>query len=285
MRKLRARFLFQREMKLRLLSAAVLIPLVIGALWLGEIAFAGIVLLTALLVQDEWLRMVGGHDRRAVLWGAYLVQCALTIVAVTLSLPAAVGALAAGAVLVAAVAAMGRHPVSPRWVGAGVLYAGAAIIAMIELRKGADGFGAVVFVLLIAWTTDTAAFFVGRKMGGPKLWRRVSPSKTWSGAIGGLVCGALCGAFVLSLLDAPWSLAGLFAAALVAVASIGGDLLESAAKRRFAIKDAGSLIPGHGGVMDRVDGLIAASLVTMLIGAVASADTAAGGFLSMMGRL
>ncbi len=174
---------------------------------------------------------------------------------------------------------------SPRWVGSGVFYAGLAIIALISLRKGVDGFGAVMFVFLIAWTADTAAFFVGRKVGGPKLWRRVSPSKTWSGAIGGVLAGAACGALVLSALEAPLSASGFVAAALVAMASVGGDLLESAAKRRFSIKDAGTLIPGHGGVMDRVDGLIAAAVVTMLIGSLAAEQTPAGGLLWLMGRL
>ncbi|UOM34813.1 phosphatidate cytidylyltransferase [Acuticoccus sp. I52.16.1] len=283
-RRLRQRFVFQREMRLRLISAAILIPVVIFALWVGEIAFAGIVLVTALLVQEEWLRMVGaGHLRRVVL-AAFAVLGILTVVAVTQPLWAAAAVLAAGCLGVGATVLLSTRAASPWWVAAGVLYAGLAVIALVELRKGGDGFGAVVFVFLIAWTTDTAAFFVGRKVGGPRLWRSVSPSKTWSGAIGGVLAGALCGAFVLSLLEAPPSALGFAVAALVAVASVGGDLLESAAKRRFHIKDAGTLIPGHGGVMDRVDGLITASVVTMLIGSLAAAHTPAAGLLLLMGR-
>lgn len=280
-RRLRARFVFQREMKLRLISAAILIPVVLGALWLHEVAFAGIVLVTALLVQDEWLRMVGASTPPVVLT-AFCVLAAVTVA--TATQPAYVGllTLALGAALTGLVA--GGRGLAGRWTGAGVLYAGAAIIALVTLRKGADGVGAVVFVLLIAWTTDTMAFFVGRKLGGPRLWRRVSPSKTWSGALGGLAFGTVCGAAVLAVLQVPSSFAAFAVAALVAAAAIGGDLLESAAKRRFSIKDAGSIIPGHGGVMDRVDGLIAASVVTMVLGTIAALEHPASGFLSLMGR-
>lgn len=281
-RRLRARFVFQREMKLRLLSAAVLIPVVLAALWLHEIAFAAIVLITALLVQDEWLRMIDGNAPPVVL-SAFAVLGAVTVVTATQPTLYGIAVLAVGAVLAAAVA--GRLGISALWTLFGVLYAGAAIVALVTLRKGGDGVGAVVFVLLIAWTTDTMAFFVGRKVGGPRLWRRVSPSKTWSGALGGLAFGTLCGALVLTALHAPLSTAAIAAAALVAVSAIGGDLLESAAKRRFSIKDAGSLIPGHGGVMDRVDGLIAASVVTAVLGSIAALDHPASGFLSLMGRV
>ncbi|WP_420394063.1 phosphatidate cytidylyltransferase [Acuticoccus sp.] len=283
-RRLRERFVFQREMRLRLLSASILIPVVLVTTWLGEVPFAGVVLLTGLLVVYEWLRMVGAgamleiNAAAFVALGLVAVSAATQLVAVTL-------AVLLAAVAATVLAALRRRPlVAVRWVAAGVLYAGAAIIALIELRKGADGFGAVVFVFLVAWATDTAAFFVGRKVGGPRLWRRVSPSKTWSGALGGLVAGAACGGLVAIALDAPLSAVAFLAAALVAVSAEAGDLLESAAKRRFAIKDAGSLIPGHGGVMDRVDGLIAAALVTVCLGNLAAGETPASGLLALMGR-
>jgi phosphatidate cytidylyltransferase len=184
-----------------------------------------------------------------------------------------------------AVAARGaRVEAAVRWVAAGMVYAGIAIVSLIELRKGADGFGAVVFVLLVAWATDTAAFLVGRQIGGPRLWRRVSPSKTWSGALGGLAAGTAFGALVAVALDVPPSLSVVLAAALVAVAAEAGDLLESACKRRFHIKDAGTIIPGHGGVMDRVDGLVAASVATLVLGSLTGGGTASAGLLALMGR-
>lgn len=283
-RSLRARFVFQREMRLRLMSAAVLIPSVLVLTYVHEISFALVVLLTGALVLYEWLRMIGaGGSRRlcAVGWVGLAV-----IATATLTQPIGVAlAVMAMAVLASIVAAWAvKAPARLRWVAAGTLYAGAAILALVALRKGADGFGAVVFVFLVAWATDTAAFFVGRRVGGPRLWRRVSPSKTWSGAFGGLVAGVVFGAAVALWLDVPLGPAVLLAAALVAVSAQAGDLLESAAKRRFSIKDAGTLIPGHGGVMDRVDGLIAASLVTMALGWTVAGATPAAGLLALMGR-
>lgn len=283
-RAMRERFVFQREMRLRLLSAMVLIPLVLVATYLDEVSFAFIVALTGALVLYEWLRMIGAGHLTHLRWVGWIGLVA--VAAVALTQPTGTALLVIPVVIVAAaIAAWGhRFDVAVRWVSAGIIYAGLAIVALVELRKGADGFGAVVFVFLVAWATDTAAFFVGRKMGGPRLWRRVSPSKTWSGAIGGLVAGTIVGALVTVLLDERVTGITVLTALVVAIAAEAGDLLESAAKRRFAVKDAGSLIPGHGGVMDRVDGLIAASLVTVLIGSAMALDTPATGLIDLIGR-
>lgn len=283
-RAMRSRFVFQREMRLRLLSAMVLIPLVLVATYLDEVSFAFIVALTGGLVLHEWLRMIGAGHITNLRWVGWIGLVAIAAVALTQPSPAALLVIPV-VIVAAAVAAWGhRFDVAVRWVSAGIIYAGLAIVALVELRKGADGFGAVVFVFLVAWATDTAAFFVGRKMGGPKLWRRVSPSKTWSGAIGGLVAGTIVGVLVTVFLDQHVTVLTVLTALIVAVAAEAGDLLESAAKRRFAVKDAGSLIPGHGGVMDRVDGLIAASLVTVLIGSAMAVDTPASGLIELIGR-
>lgn len=281
-RRLRERFVFAREMKLRLISAAVLIPVVLLSTWAGEVPFLIVVLVAGVLVLHEWLSMVGLHRSlvcRLVGWGA-LALIALAAQTQTLAVAALTVALAAAACVVAAWRE--RPAASARWVAAGTLYAGLAIVALIALRKGSDGFGAIVFVFLVAWASDTFAFFVGRKVGGPKLWPKVSPSKTWSGAIGGFVAGVVIGAAVAWFLDVQPAFEVLVAAAIVAVAAQLGDLLQSAAKRRFAVKDAGSIIPGHGGVMDRVDGVVLAALVTAGIGAAMAAETVATGFFQMM---
>ena len=130
------------------------------------------------------------------------------------------------------------------------------------------GFVALLFLFAIVWATDIFAYLVGRLMGGPLLWPDVSPKKTWAGAIGGLAGGVAAGAGVAyaSIGMAP-ALAGGLALVLSIVAQ-GGDLFESAVKRRFGAKDASSLIPGHGGLMDRLDGFIVAALVGVLIGAL-----------------
>lgn len=283
-RRLRERFVFQREMRLRLISASVLIPTVLLATYVGEVAFATVVLLTGLLVLYEWLRMVGGGTLVGLNALAYAALGGIAFAAATQAPPIALAVLAAAVLAVGLAAMTMRGTIKVRWAAAGMLYAGIAVVALISLRKGADGFGAVVFVFLVAWATDTAAFFVGRKVGGPRLWRAVSPSKTWSGALGGLVGGAVCGALVVLALDAPLSGFVVLAAGLVAIAAQAGDLIESAAKRRFAVKDAGSLIPGHGGMMDRVDGLILAALVTVVLGNLAPGETASAGLLALMGR-
>lgn len=157
----------------------------------------------------------------------------------------------------------------PALLAAGAAYIAAACWVLHGLRGGGDaGRNLIYFVFAVTWATDTGAYLAGRALGGPKLAPRISPAKTWSGAFGGLLAGVGAGILV-------WWLAGEVAggavAAVAAVASVAcqlGDLLESAAKRHFDVKDSGSLIPGHGGILDRVDGLLAAALAVGLTSAL-----------------
>lgn len=168
---------------------------------------------------------------------------------------------------------VGRRPL---WIAAGLVYGLAPVISAIVLRADpATGFAALVFVLLIVWASDTFGYFAGRAIGGPKLWPRVSPKKTWAGAIGGLIGAAVIGACFGFAGYRAAPLAAL--AAILAVAAQGGDLLESAVKRRFGVKDSSHLIPGHGGLMDRLDALVAALLFAALIGAARSGNTGSVG--------
>jgi phosphatidate cytidylyltransferase len=157
---------------------------------------------------------------------------------------------------------------SPRalWVVAGLIYAGVAFAAPVVLRGDAQfGFLAIVFLFAVVWSTDILGYVVGRLAGGPKLWPAVSPKKTWSGALGGTLGAVIAGTAIAHLNALTiWPVAVL--AAVLSIAAQAGDLFESSIKRRFDAKDASQLIPGHGGVMDRLDGFIVAALVAALVG-------------------
>ena len=157
-------------------------------------------------------------------------------------------------------------PERRNWVAAGFLYAAAAEIASVLVRLDpVKGFAALMFVLLIVWVTDSGGYFAGRGIGGPKLWPKVSPKKTWAGAAGGFAASlAVAAGFAAFGLGNTGPL--LMLSAALSVVSQSGDLFESAVKRRFGVKDSGHIIPGHGGLMDRLDGFVAAVVVAALFG-------------------
>jgi len=251
------------ELALRVCSALVLVPLALGAAYLGGWPFAGLWGLAAMVVLWEWNSLVAGSDQRIVLTtGGASLALAIALV-LTGHLLAAVIVLAISTLGVASLAPAKRRT----WIAAGVPYAGALGVAPIVLRSdNGEGFLAIIFLFAVVWTTDIAAYFAGRAIGGPKLMPRVSPNKTWSGAIG----GTLAAVVVALALAKVTALTGLFAIAMLAVilsvCAQGGDLFESFLKRRFGAKDSGHLIPGHGGLMDRLDGFVTASVVAALIG-------------------
>ena len=251
------------ELALRVCSALVLVPLALGAAYLGGWPFAVLWGLAAMVVLWEWNSLVAGSDQRIVLTtGGASLALAIALV-LTGHLLAAVIVLAISTLGVASLAPAKRRT----WIAAGVPYAGALGVAPIVLRSdNGEGFLAVIFLFAVVWTTDIAAYFAGRAIGGPKLMPRVSPNKTWSGAIS----GTLAAVVVALALAKVTALTGLFAIAMLAVilsiCAQGGDLFESFLKRRFGAKDSGHLIPGHGGLMDRLDGFVTASVVAALIG-------------------
>jgi phosphatidate cytidylyltransferase len=251
------------ELALRVCSALVLVPLALGAAYLGGWPFAVLWGLAAMVVLWEWNSLVAGSDQRIVLTtGGASLALAIALV-LTGHLLAAVIVLAISTLGVASLAPAKRRT----WIAAGVPYAGALGVAPIVLRSdNGEGFLAIIFLFAVVWTTDIAAYFAGRAIGGRKLMPRVSPNKTWSGAIG----GTLAAVVVALALAKVTALTGLFAIAMLAVilsiCAQGGDLFESFLKRRFGAKDSGHLIPGHGGLMDRLDGFVTASVVAALIG-------------------
>ncbi len=265
------------DLGLRAASAAVLAPLALGCVWLGGVAWAVAVAAVALGIALEWVGLCGGDGWRPP---ALLVP-ALVLAGVGLAAfgfaPGAVALLAAGAFGLRLGGSAGRRG----WLGFGVVYAGLPAVALLWLRRDpAAGLANLLFLLLVVWASDIGAYLAGRALGGRRLAPAISPGKTVSGAAGGLF-GAIGVGLALAGLLAPLEAtgagtgsAGLVAAggvaAVLGVVAQTGDLLESWLKRRFGVKDSGHTIPGHGGLLDRLDGLLlaapAAALLAMLLG-------------------
>lgn len=247
---------------LRIVSSLVLAPVALAAAYFGGHAFLIFWAVAALGVLWEWDTLVCAHDRNPVLAiGAVALVCAGLLLAFDW-VGIAVTLVALGMLGIASVASTVRRA----WCAAGLFYAAILLIAPVVLRgDAAFGFAAILFLFVIVWFTDIAAYFVGRAVGGPKLMPRASPNKTWSGAIGGTLAGVIGGVLVARHFGAG-GLAVAGVALGLSVVSQAGDLVESAIKRRFSAKDASSLIPGHGGLMDRLDGFVAAAVVATLVG-------------------
>ena len=259
------------DLALRVASALVMAPIAIGTAYLGGLLFAAFWSLAAIGVFWEWASLVGGEGRRPILLGG---EAALAIASVLAALgrsPEAAVVAIFGAIAVGLIA-----PAQHRsWAGLGVPYAGAIAIAAIALRAdNEDGWIAVIFLFAIVWATDIAAYFVGRLVGGPKLMARVSPKKTWSGAIGGLAAAVLAALAVAAAAGLPRLFPIALVAAILSSLAQAGDLFESLLKRKFGAKDSSHLIPGHGGLMDRLDGFVSAATVAALIGVVRGGITA-----------
>lgn len=250
----------------RLLSAIVMIVLALGALWAGGHWFTAFWLVAAAAVFWEWLGLMGSPQRTALAAGGAALLAAIAAFAANAAAELAILLTLLGAVAAAVV----ERKTRPVWAGSGFIYAGAMLIGVLSLRHSLlFGREAILWLFAVVWGTDILAYFGGRLVGGPKLWPRVSPSKTWSGFLTGVTGGAIAGAIVLALsLPAgrqsfvAFILLGLLAGAVAQ----GGDLLESSIKRHFGVKDSSHLIPGHGGFMDRLDGFIAATALAAIIG-------------------
>jgi phosphatidate cytidylyltransferase len=250
----------QNDLLVRSASAAVLLALALGAAYLGGVAAGIVAAIFAAIVQLEWARITGGTTARTI---PFVAAVAVAIVLAGLDMiPAAIGVAGLAALFAAGVS---REP----WLPAGVVYAAALGIGLLAIRVSSEyGFAALLFVLVIVWATDSGAFFFGRTIGGPKLSPRISPKKTWAGAIGGLVTALIAGIAAARIAAIPVTPELTVVAACLSVACQAGDLFESWVKRRFGAKDSGHIIPGHGGMMDRVDGLIFAAVAAALLGAV-----------------
>jgi phosphatidate cytidylyltransferase len=252
------------DLRQRVISAVILGPLALLCLWFGGTAYVLLIGIGAVGMVLEWVRRSGHRpgDPAALMVAAGVVA----------GMAACVDAHPlAGLLLLAVFAglsyALARGAGRSGIVAAGLPYVGIAAVALLWLRDDpVAGRADILFLVLTVWAGDIGAYLVGRWIGGPKLAPRISPGKTWSGAAGGLVGGCLCGLVVAQVVpgtSGDWRVIAV--AALLGVVAQSGDLLESLIKRRFGVKDSGRTIPGHGGLLDRLDGLLTAGPVAALL--------------------
>lgn len=270
----------KNELIRRVGSALVMAPAALLAVYLGSPVFDIAVAAVGALLGLEWDRLcradgAGRPDAGAV--PLALVAPAVCLAAALARFDLAGLAIVVGAVSVWTVIRLGNGR-RPAWRAAGAVYIGLPVLALLWLRSDSAVGAALVFWLLATvWATDIGAYAVGRAVGGPRFAPRISPSKTWAGVAGGLAGALLCGAAAGQIEGRGPFGPAFFAGGLLGIAAAGGDLLESAVKRRFGVKDSGTLIPGHGGLFDRLDSLlVAAPVLAGLILALGAAPLARG---------
>lgn len=253
------------DLGLRAGSAIVLIPAVLADVWAGGIWLQTFVALLAVLAAYEWSALTHGKNDLQ-----FALHAAAGIAGALLTVHAGPGiALIAIVIiwLIAIIATRMLNPVPSTWCYLGVPYVGIPAMALVLLRADpTHGLAAIVWVMVTVWSADTLAYFAGRIIGGPKLAPKISPKKTWAG-LGGAIAGSAIASLIFCVVAGYNSvlilalLAGVFA-----IVEQGGDLFKSAWKRFHSVKDSGDLIPGHGGVIDRIDGLVAVATAAALIG-------------------
>lgn len=253
------------DLRRRVLSAVILAPAVLACIWFGDWPFDVVMILAGVGLAFEWVRM-GGH--RLLAWpGVAVVGAVLSAsVATVLEYPAA-----GLAVLAAAVAGLLLAPNRAPMAALGVAYVGMGVIALLWLRDDpVVGRANLFFVLVLIWASDIGAYLTGRALGGPRLAPSISPGKTRSGAVGGLLCAILTSGILAFSVQPPTSIVWLVAiSGVLGIVAQSGDLFESMIKRHFGVKDSGRIIPGHGGLLDRLDALLAAAPVAALLALMA----------------
>jgi phosphatidate cytidylyltransferase len=237
------------ELVTRAIVGVALIGVALGALILGSFVFWLLVVTLGLLMMAEWAGLVGANARMK-----QLAMFALVVpLAIMSPLAAGPGFFALGLVFAAFffIGAISRSA----WLAAGALYVGIPVLALLLIRRQPEfGLYYTLWTLALVWMCDIGAYFAGKYIGGPKLAPAISPNKTWAGLIGGMALAALFGIAMHLAVGLAWRLT--LATPLLAVLAQGGDLFESWLKRRAGRKDSGNLLPGHGGVLDRLDGLV-----------------------------
>ena len=245
----------------RFFAAIVLAIVALAALALGPVATAAFVAIAGAIMQGEWARMARPETDLSPLAAA--AMWVITVVAVLVAVASpfwaiALVALGAGVLVLLNDMAFGRIT----W--AGFVWIAIACISAVALRSVPQGFWILLWLILAVVAADAGGYFAGRIFGGPKLWPRVSPKKTWSGFGGGVVLSVLV-SLVMALALGGHAAVFALLGAIVAAVALAGDLLESAAKRHFGVKDSGTILPGHGGLLDRFDGLGAVLALVLIL--------------------
>jgi phosphatidate cytidylyltransferase len=250
-----------RNLLIRVAAALVLVPFTIAVVYAGGWYWTAAVTALAVIVFIEWLMVIGAAGNVPLLVTGAAMLAISTPFLVLRNINITLVVLALGVVAVAF-----RASASRSWAIAGFLYVAVPMVSSILVGlDDSKGSVALFFIFSVVWCTDIGGYFAGRAIGGAKLWPRVSPKKTWAGAIGGFIASLIVAAgFVLSGVGKIGPL--LMIAAALSVASQLGDLFESAVKRRFGVKDSSQIIPGHGGLMDRLDSFIAAAVLAAILG-------------------
>jgi phosphatidate cytidylyltransferase len=250
-----------RNLLMRVAAALVLAPLAIAIAYAGGCLWTGLVTLAAIGLYVEWLTIVGAAQQMRVVAAGGVALAISGFCLAAGRIDASLVVLALGLFGVALLA-----PERRGWTATGFVYAAAAEMASVLVRLDqSEGFAALILILLVVWVTDIGGYFAGRGIGGAKLWPRVSPKKTWAGAVGGFAASLVVAAGFAALglgKTGPLLLLG----ALLSIVSQFGDLFESAVKRRFGVKDSSHIIPGHGGLLDRLDGFVAAVVLAAIFG-------------------
>lgn len=266
------------DLGVRAASGFSLIFFALATSIIGGLVFLVVWLLAAGAVLFEWQRLVGG----ALLHARIGVGLAGLVGVGVLARGGSLAALPLLIVLVALSAALSSRN-RRVWAASGMAYAGLFVLSIVSLRfSHPDGARALIWLFSLVWATDVFAYLGGRILGGPKLWPRISPSKTWSGTMTGLAAAALIGSFAALRDRFAWDLVGpmLLLTLVTAIVSQAGDAFESAIKRHFGVKDTSRLIPGHGGVMDRLDGFIAAAIFAYVFGMARGLESIALGLFA-----
>jgi len=256
---------------LRILSALVMAPVAIAAAWFGSPWLGMLTALAAAVMAWEWARLCRGGPLGVS--GVVLILAAVAAAVAAALSGAGIGIAVAviGAAIVFTIARHNRDS-EPRWFALGLLWIAIPCVLLLWLAQPREiGPRTVLWIFAVVWATDIGAYLIGRQVGGPRLAPRWSPRKTWAGMIGGAGCAALAGWGTARLVDTS-ALPLVLVSAGLAIVEQFGDLAESVAKRRFGVKDTSGLIPGHGGLLDRLDGLLAVipavALLTLIGGSV-----------------